>query len=130
MKIFDLYGVQTQSGEVAINLLANKLGLTFECHESDFWGEYFLAESENFGNFRLIQNYHAGEWQQEDFPEYPWLLEANDVKNIGPLMSILTEVEGVRFLFRSEVEAKKWIRRYVYQNGGFILTNEVLVKAR
>ncbi|GLS05341.1 hypothetical protein GCM10007860_24920 [Chitiniphilus shinanonensis] len=128
MKIFDLYGIKIQDGKESARLLEDILNVQFQPHQSDFWGDYFIANNENKGNYRLIQNFYAGEWHQENHKECPWLLEINDLESFDFLFSILIKKQEVKFLSRSEIESKKWMRRYLYEDGKFQIIEEVKIK--
>lgn len=127
MYIFDHYGIVINDAFTTVQLLTSALGVQFSLHESSFWGEYFRADIDGGGNFRIISNFHDGDWHEEEYQKYPLLLEVNEVLYPDKIMQILIKMEAVNFLYRSEVEEKKWIRRYKYERGNFHMINEKIL---
>lgn len=119
MHIFDHYGIEINDAIAMAQKLTSVLGIKFSPHESSFWGEYFLGDIEGAGNIRIISNFHDGDWHEEDYMKYPLLLEVNEVTYPNEIMNIISKIKGVDFLYRSEVEGGKWIRRYKYEDGNF-----------
>ena len=82
--IFDLYGIPGTDMDTAAQLLPGVLGLPLEPHESSYWGDYYLARSENRKEkFTLKENYNLMEedWNRSDFKQYPLLLEVSISSN-------------------------------------------------
>jgi hypothetical protein len=127
MKVFDLYGVSLEDGERACCLISQALDIRFNPHVGEFWGEYFLASAEETGRYRLVQNFRGGEWEEEEYKEYPWLFEVNAIQSPDKVFKTLSGFPEVFFLFRTEVEAKKWSRRYIYKDASFVMTHELIL---
>lgn len=127
MNVYDHYGVERQDVDDVVRLLGGTLKVCFLPHESGFWGEYYLAESEDGTSYRLIRNFSDDEWQEEDFKECVWLLEANEAAEPDVLMVLLSGMEEIKFLYRSEVEEGSWMRRYVLVDGKLEMIREVIM---
>lgn len=117
MKIFDVYGSKTGNIDKNIEEVFNSLQIKLKLHESSYSGEYLRAEIPSGGNIKLIPNFHEGDWHEEDYKEYLWILEINNVKTHKEIEEKLSSSTIFEFLFRVEIESKKWIKRYTYING-------------
>lgn len=126
MHIYDHYGVVVDGdGERVAQAVGAAINVHFSAHESAFWGEYFLANLEK-GRVRLIPNFHNGEWQEDEYRQYPWLLEVSEVFDPDAIRNGFKNVDEVRFLYRSEVEERKSMRRYELRNGGLCMISEFI----
>lgn len=105
--------------------LQNILNLHFEKQESSYWGEYTAAQLSEKESIRLIYNYVDNDWQEEEFKEYPLLLELNRLKELEEIMFLLCDkLSYIIPLYLDEIEAKVSSKRYIYQNGQFKLVYE------
>ena len=127
MKVYDLYGISLKDGDVACSIISQALKICFNPHVGDFWGEYFLAGLGEIGTYRLVQNFRDGEWEEEEYKGYPWLLEVNGLENSDEIFHLLSKISEAVFLYRSEVESKRWSRRYLYKDGNFLMTHELIL---
>ena len=79
-KVFDLYGITNTDIDTAAQILPDAIGMPFEPHDSSYWGEYYLARTENRKEkFTLKENYNLMEedWNEPDFQQYPLLLSVS-----------------------------------------------------
>ncbi|MBB5020696.1 hypothetical protein HNQ59_004021 [Chitinivorax tropicus] len=127
MHIYDYYGIRENDTTVAVRQLALALGIEFSLHESSFWGEYFRADIGGGGCIRIISNFYDGDWHKEEYRQYPLLLEINEIADPDTVMQLILRIEGIDFLYRSEVEEKRWIRRYKYEGEKFLLIDEKIL---
>jgi hypothetical protein len=109
--------------------LQNILNICFEEHESSYWGEYNVAQLSETESIRLVYNYIDDDWQEEDFKEYPLLLEFNRINEHEKILDILYEnLSYISLLYMDEIESKVSSRRYVLEDGKFKLVYEYLKK--
>lgn len=131
MKIFDFYGIDAKDGREALLLVSEALGTNFEIHQGDYWGEYYRSEVEEGGYFRIVSNLNDGEWQEEDYKNFAWLLEVNNIKDQNGIFErISRSSHRLSFLYRSEVQARKAISRYEYRDGEFRLMESTMYKGK
>jgi hypothetical protein len=127
MHTFDHYGIKINDAAAMAQKLTPVLGVKFSPHESSFWGEYFLGDIGDVGNIRIISNFYDGDWREEDYREYPLLLEVNEAICPNEIMMVILKIKGIDFLYRSEVEGGEWIRRYKYESGNFHMVGETIL---
>ncbi|MCM3784953.1 hypothetical protein M3231_18445 [Neobacillus mesonae] len=105
--------------------LQDILNLHFEEHESSYWGDYHVANISEKEKIRLVYNYVDEDWQEEDYKEFLLLLELNRLEEPEKIMKLLCErLTYLKPLYMQEVEARVSTKKYIYQNGGFILVDE------
>jgi hypothetical protein len=71
--VFDLYGILDADIDTMASRLTETLKISFEPHDSDFWGEYYLARNEDWSEeFSLKENFNKMEddWNRPDFKNY------------------------------------------------------------
>ncbi|NMM51579.1 hypothetical protein [Paenibacillus aquistagni] len=121
------FGVSNDDMELVTKDLQKLLNICFEEHESSYWGEYNVAQLSETENIRLIYNYIDDDWQEEDFKEYPLLLELNRINEPEKMSHLLCEhLSYICLLYMDEIDAKVSSRRYVLENGKFKLVYENL----
>jgi hypothetical protein len=88
-KVFDLYGLRQVGMEQAKNLLLAALGMPFVLHDSEWWGEYYLArrETPEWEKIRLYLNENQDPhrwgnepydlWNEPEHSDCPLLIEAS-----------------------------------------------------
>ncbi|TKI54118.1 hypothetical protein E8L90_00860 [Brevibacillus antibioticus] len=109
--------------------LQNLLNICFEEHESSYWGEYNVAHLSETESIRLVYNYIDDDWQEEEFKEFPLLLELNRILEPEKMMYFLCKnLSYISLLYMDEIDAKVSSRRYVIENGQFKLVYEHLRK--
>lgn len=125
------FGISIDDMELVSKDLQNLLNICFEEHESSYWGEYNVAQLSETESIRLVYNYIDDDWQEEDFKEYPLLLELNRTSEPEKMISFLCEnLSYIFLLYMDEIDAKVSSRRYVIENGKFILVYEHLTKKK
>jgi hypothetical protein len=127
MYIFDYYGVSANDVTTLVARIASFLNISFQAHESTFWGEYFSAHLDGGGSVRVLPNFHDGDWRDEEFKQYNTLVEVNEAPCPDDIKGTLEKIGGIAFLYRSEVEERKSIRRYKCRDGLFYLSEEKIL---
>ncbi|MGG3283325.1 hypothetical protein [Paenibacillus solani] len=123
------FGISIDDMKYVTKDLQNLLNIRFEEHESSYWGEYNVAQLSETESIRLIYNYIDDDWQEEDFKEYPLLLELNRINEPEKMLDLLCEnLSYIYLLYMDEIDAKVSSRRYVLENGNFKLVYEYLKK--
>src|SRR5690606_5009936 len=103
--------------------------ICFEERESSYWGEYNVAQLSESESIRLVYNYIDDDWQEEEFKEYPLLLELNRINELEKMLYLLCEnLSYISLLYMDEIDAKVSSRRYVLEHGKFKLVYEHLKK--
>lgn len=121
------FGISINDTKLVTKDLQNLLHICFEEHESSYWGEYHVAQLSETESIRLIDNFIDDDWQEEEFKEYPLLLELNRVNEPEKLLHLLCEnLPYISLLYLDEIDAKVSSRRYVLENGNFKLIHEHL----
>ncbi|BFH13033.1 hypothetical protein WJ0W_002614 [Paenibacillus melissococcoides] len=125
------FGISIDDMELVSRDLQNLLNIRFEEHESSYWGEYCLAQLSETESIRLIYYYIDDDWQEEEFKEYPLLLEFNRINEPEQILFFLCDNLSYIFpLYMDEIEAKVSSKRYTFQNGKFKLEYEHLTKKK
>jgi hypothetical protein len=78
--VADLYGLTVRDIERVGRTLSRVLELSFQPHESTFWGDYYLAHSSDWKEqLRLLDNFNqlTGAWNKPEFQKYPLILEVS-----------------------------------------------------
>jgi hypothetical protein len=101
--VVDLYGLLNLDIDTAATILAEMLNASFEPHDSDFWGEYYLARNEDWSeNFSLKENFNKMEddWNEPAFQNYPLILETvlNSVPRAQEIEERLTKGSGAKIV--------------------------------
>ncbi|MBA2285160.1 MAG: hypothetical protein H0W02_06745 [Ktedonobacteraceae bacterium] len=89
--VFDLYGILDTDIDAVAATLASALEVAFNPHDSSYWGEYYLAHTEDYKEkLSLKENFNKMEedWNEPEFKDYPLILEAN-----LPLITRAREIE-------------------------------------
>ncbi|MBJ6351290.1 MULTISPECIES: hypothetical protein [unclassified Acinetobacter] len=132
MEKYDYYGVSYDNEENMILKLSEILGVVFIPHDSSFWGDYFLAKIDGKAECRLFQNFNPceDEWNYPDHKHVEWILEVDGICEIDNIFNkLLNEANSnVFLLYRSEVEALNYSRRYKFKDGNFKLIREFFFK--
>ncbi|WP_213643453.1 hypothetical protein [Paenibacillus lautus] len=117
--------------ELVTKDLQNLLNICFEEHESSYWGEYNVAQLSETESIKLVYNYIDDDWQEEEFKEYPLLLELNRINEPEKMLYFLCEnLSYIFLLYMDEIDAKVSSRRYALENGKFKLVYEHLKKKK
>ncbi|MFV5642794.1 hypothetical protein [Acinetobacter oleivorans] len=134
MDIFDFYGVNYNNEEDMISDLSEVLGVVFVPHDSSFWGDYFLSEIDGKNSYRLFQNFNPCEndWNYPDYQHAEWILEISEVSEMDDVFNkLLVDANpNVFFLYRSEVEALNYYKKYEFKDGNFKLISETFFKRK
>ncbi|MFX3633291.1 MAG: hypothetical protein ACE3L7_30520 [Candidatus Pristimantibacillus sp.] len=121
------FGISIDDMKLVTNDLQNLLNICLEEHESSYWGEYNVAQLSETESIRLVYNYIDDDWQEEEFKEYPLLLELNRINEPEKMVYFLCEhLSYIFLLYMDEIDAKVSSRRYVLENGNFKLVYEHL----
>lgn len=105
--------------------LENILNVKFEEHESSYWGEYNVANISEKEKVKITYNYVDEDWQEEEFKEYPLLLELNRMRDPEKMMGKLCEsLDYITPLYLKVVEARVYTKKYYFINGRFELVDE------
>ncbi|CAA0279273.1 hypothetical protein ACTZ9G_002275 [Acinetobacter baumannii] len=95
-------------------------------------GDYFLAKIDGKAECRLFQNFNPceDEWNYPDHKHVEWILEVDGICEIDNIFNkLLNEAKSnVFLLYRSEVEALNYSRRYKFKDGNFKLISEFFFK--
>lgn len=106
-KIFDLFGLRCDDLEEARRLVERVLPVTFQLHESLYWGgDYFAARSPRVGKITIRHNFNAftGKLTEPKFPDMPILVAVSEPPEPDGLkQSLLSAGPEVQFLRRDEV---------------------------
>ncbi|MFW5436753.1 hypothetical protein [Paenibacillus apiarius] len=125
------FGISIDDMELVTKDLQNLLNICFEEHESSYWGEYNVAQLSETESIKLVYNYIDDDWQEEEFKEYPLLLELNRITEPEKMLYLLCEnLSYIFLLYMDEIDAKVSSRRYVLENGKFKLVYEHLKKKK
>ena len=73
MNTFDIYGFQLKIDEVR-ERLENSLSIEFIEHESEFFGEYYLAQLDDQETYKLYLNQIEGDFREEEHKDFFVLL--------------------------------------------------------
>jgi hypothetical protein len=77
---FDRYGVRQADLHEAARHVSGALACRFVLREDPFWGEYYLAHSDDWREqIRLKENFHSdtNQWNAPTYREYPLVLEVS-----------------------------------------------------
>jgi hypothetical protein len=101
--VFDLYGILNADIDTMAYLLEKALKVSFKPHDSDFWGEYYLARNEDWSEqFSLKENFNQMEedWNEPDFKDYPLTLEISveSTARTREIETNLTKVSGTKIV--------------------------------
>jgi|GEM_PF-1236196 len=119
------FGISIDDMELVTKDLQKLLNICFEEHESSYWGEYNVAQLSESESIRLVYNYIDDDWQEEEFKEYPLLLELNRVNEPEKMLNLLCEnLSYIFLLYMDEIDAKVSSRRYILENGKYKLVYE------
>ncbi len=105
-KIFDTYGINSDSLAEAKCMVENALNLSLESHESSYWGgEYFRAIAEKDEEFQLIANWDDSEkeWISPKFQEYPFILFVNRTQRSRALKQLLEATKRAQCVEHKEL---------------------------
>lgn len=78
--IADLYGLSGRDIDKGAHVLSRTLALSFQPHESTFWGDYYLARNSDWSEqLRLLENFNqtTNAWNKPEFQKYPLILEVS-----------------------------------------------------
>jgi hypothetical protein len=78
--VFDIYGLAERDIDAEALALSQSLSLSFQPHESSFWGDYYLARSADWKEqIRLLENFNdmKNAWNKPEFQKYPLILEVS-----------------------------------------------------
>lgn len=100
------FGIQNEDMQLVTEDLQKLLNISFEEHESSYWGEYNIAKLSKFESIRLIYNNDMDDdWQEEDFKQYPLLLEFNGINEPEKMLSLLCEnLSYICLLYMDEID--------------------------
>ena len=112
--VFDLYGLLGIDIDTAATLLTETLQVSFDPHDSDFWGEYYLAHNEDWTEeISLKENFNKmeDEWNNPEFKDYPLTLEVSSqsmsrAREVEESLSKMPEAK-ITLLRRKEYPTKK-----------------------
>lgn len=105
------------------------LHIQFTEHESSYWGIYNLAKLSETENIRILYNFVDDDWQEEDHKDLSILIELNRLNEPEKIVKLLSEnLPYIVPLYLEEVESRKFIRRYKYEDGLFKLDYEYIFK--
>ncbi len=111
MKIYDIYGLETEDYKSALSAIEQVINAKFEARESYYrGGTYYRCghdpEKENFviqRNFNPIEQ----EWNEEDFKQMKILLYVNRTEHADKLkIKLMSSIPGIVLLKRREVPEK------------------------
>ncbi|MGG0824583.1 hypothetical protein ABE099_17110 [Paenibacillus turicensis] len=120
------FGIQNEDMQLVTEELQKILNISFEEHESSYWGEYNIAKLSKSESIRLIyNNYMDDDWQEEDFKQYPLLLEFNGINEPEKMLYLLCEnLPYISLLYMDEFDGDDSFKRYIFENGEFVLDQE------
>lgn len=129
--IYVTYGVSISDIHTVKSDLERLFDVTFEFHESDYWGEYYLARFPDQQNIKIGFNFVDDDWREENHKEYPILLELNELKNIETSMDKLnSNLIYVHPIRRVELEPGVCRRNFEYIDSQFVLISENIIKTK
>lgn len=123
-KIYEKFGIETESLDVVKNDLEEILKIKFDEHESSYWDVYYLAKLGEETNLKIVKNFVDDDWQEEDHKDCPLLLEINKSKEEIFDLLLGSSLPYLKHLYRSEIEPKKTSKKYKIVNGEFVLISE------
>jgi len=124
MHIYDIYGSYAEEGSLITDSLENMFGVKFSSHESEHFGEYFLAQTSKGGFFKILRNLSGEEWHEEEYKNFPWIIRTGEFFDADMVFHKMKAFKNITFLYRSEVKEKEWMRRYKYTGEMFELLDE------
>lgn len=115
-------GIIKNDMEIVTRDLENVLNVKFKVCESSYWGEYKIVNLSETERIKLVYNYIDDDWQEEEFKEYPLLLELNRLNDPEKVMKMLCDSHDyIKPLYLEEVEAKICTKKFYFRNGRFEL---------
>lgn len=104
MITFDLYGISVRSFDDARDMVQQAVGRALKAHESSHHcGDYWRLDLDDGASIILQKNYDAfeGEWTEESFKDYPYLL----------YVSRYAEADGLNVTLEKSADLVKRLRR-------------------
>lgn len=118
-------GVLIDDLEAVTEEIKNLLKIPFSHHESDYWGLYNLAEIEEKGTIRIVNNFVDEDWQVEDRKDCPLLIELNRLHEPEKITKMICEnLSYIVPLHMEEIEPGEYIRKYIFADGQPKLVDE------
>lgn len=122
IELYDTLGIENPDVKQVKHKLELLLGIIFKEHESSYLGVYYLANLSNGSELQLMQNFADGEWQLEEYKDYPLIVKVN--YSNSKLLRILNKSDQIYHLCRTELEPKKYAKKYKVDNGALIFISE------
>lgn len=108
MKVYDIYGLETDDMELVSSLIEKALGIKFEERESYYSGGtyYNCGDDPEEENFSIQQNYNAidEEWEEEDYTHLQTLFYVNNTEMGDHLRTLLENaIPGIVLIDSKEI---------------------------
>ena len=127
MDIFEEILLCEKDMEMVQSILQEKLKLSFEKHESDYWGIYFICKNiKGMNNIKIMNNYVDDDWQQPDFPHCPIIIYLNNVYDNDKFFKKIVLILGdnIEKIYIYEQEKGIYEKQYIFEKGEKILIKE------
>ncbi len=124
MNTYETYGFET-SELVALKVtLENALAIDFDKHDSEFYGEYYLAKLDSGESYKLYLNKIDGDYHEDAHPKCEILLDISSPVKVGGFIKTNNKYDiGGVALNRCEIEGGI-AKNYRFQDGVAILVAE------
>jgi len=108
MKVYDIYGFETDDMESISSLIEKTLGIKFEERDSYYYGGiyYNCGDDPEEENFSIQHNYNAfdEEWEEEDYTHLKTLLHVNNTETGDQIERILKNaIPAIVLIERKEI---------------------------
>jgi hypothetical protein len=126
MKTFDIYGFQgLEIGEVKARL-ESAFAITFVEHESQFFGEYFLANRASQESYKLYLNWNGEDFHEEEKEEFTVLLNIDYLQDQDEFLRVNgKQCLGATPLYRRQIDGKV-ARSFRFQNEWVLVSEKLL----
>lgn len=131
INVYVTYAVASSDLYVVRDDLERVLQVHFDLHDSSYWGEYFLAKLPDSQKIKIGFNYVDEDWREEEYKEYPILLELNRLKNLEEVMDkINSHFDYLIPIRKEEIESGNFVKSYIFVDGKPTLISERSLKKK